>query len=333
MESDRRSRSVSTRTTLPARRTAVIVASRTVGTNPGGATRSSTQAAVIVPTDRHRDRRRARSRLPSPSGTTPYRSDLLALARKRSSGPASWSPLMRNASCPCGESISKYSATPPTVGSSRRSAAAGTPGTACRSRCRRPASGHRTRDMACSNAPAPAGDVVEVHRLGDREVAVGVEPPGQLRAVVLEVPLDLEALPHVERVADLGGVGELTAEPVGEHVVAAERHLRDHPRHLESLVRALARRRVVVVAATPCRIETNRPPTDRAPRDLLRRGLHAGGDRHERAHPTGIHDRPLERLHATHRPTDHRQPTGDPEMFGESRLGADHVTDRHDREA
>ena len=103
--------SVSTSTILPARRTPLTVVSSTAGTNPGGATRSSTQASVIRrPTVTSIAERQISAS--SPSGTA-YKSDLLATARKRSSGPASWSPLIRNASCPWGESISKYSALPP----------------------------------------------------------------------------------------------------------------------------------------------------------------------------------------------------------------------------
>ena len=48
-------------------------------------------------------------------------------------------------------------------------------------------------------------------------------------AVVVEVALDLEALPQVEPAAERRAVGELAAELLGEHVVAAERHLGDHP--------------------------------------------------------------------------------------------------------
>jgi hypothetical protein len=44
---------------------------------------------------------------------------------------------------------------------------------------------------------------VEVHGLGEVEVAVGVEAPGQLVAVVLEVALDLEPLPEREPVEGL----------------------------------------------------------------------------------------------------------------------------------
>ena len=85
---------------------------------------------------------------------------------------------------------------------------------------------HRPLDAA-----AAAGDVVQVHRLADDQVAVGVEPPRQLVAVMLEVALDLELLPQPERVAHGSPVGELPTEPVGEHVVAAERHLGHHAGH------------------------------------------------------------------------------------------------------
>ena len=57
----------------------------------------------------------------------------------------------------------------------------------------------RSAPSPTARLPAAAGDVVEVHRLADDEVAVRVEAPAQLGAVVLEVALDLELLPQPER--------------------------------------------------------------------------------------------------------------------------------------
>ena len=88
-------------------------------------------------------------------------------------------------------------------------------------------------------APAPA-EVVQVHRLGQQQVAVGVEPPHELVALVLEVALDLEALP--QRVA-LDRLDDLAAEAGAEHVVAAEGHHRDHAGGGQAVVGAVARPR------------------------------------------------------------------------------------------
>ncbi len=89
---------------------------------------------------------------------------------------------------------------------------------------------------------------------------------------------------------------------------------------------------VVVVAATPLRVEPDRPAADRTPRDLLGRGLHARGDRNEGPHPAGIHDRPLQGLHAAHRAADHRHPRRHPEVLHQPGLRSDHVADGDDRE-
>ena len=154
------------------------------------------------------------------------------------------------------------------------------------------------------------------------DVAAGVEAASELGAVVLEVALDLELV-----------VDEVAAEALGEDVVAAERHLGDHPGHGEALVGPVARLGVVVVAAAPAWVELDRPAADGAPRDLLRGRLHARGDRDDRAHPLRVHDRPLEHLHPAHRAADHGVPAGDAEVVGEPGLDPDHVADRDDREA
>ena len=97
-------------------------------------------------------------------------------------------------------------------------------------------------------APA-AADVVQVHRLREQQVGVGVEAADELVAVVLEVALDLEALPQAE--AALERLDDLAAEAVGEDVVGAEGDLAHHAGEGEALVRAVAGGGVVVVAAAP----------------------------------------------------------------------------------
>ena len=130
--------------------------------------------------------------------------------------------------------------------------------------------------------PAPATtDVLQVHRLADHEVGVRVEAADELVAVIVEVALDLEALPEREPVLQ---VGHLATEAVGEHVVGPERDLRDLPRDREALVGTVAGRGVVVVAAPPLRVEPNGPTPDAAERDLLRGRLRARCDREERSH-------------------------------------------------
>ncbi len=178
---------------------------------------------------------------------------------------------------------------------------------------------------------APAGaDVVEVHGLADHQVAVGVEAADELVAVVVEVALDLEALPQAGLV--VLALGQLPAEAVGERVVGPERHLGHHAGDGQPLVGTVAGLGVVVVAAAPAGVEPDRPPADRAPGDLLRRGLRAGGDGDERPHPVRVGDAPLEHLHAAHRAAEHREPALDPQVVGQAGLHPDHVPDGDDGE-
>ena len=56
-------------------------------------------------------------------------------------------------------------------------------------------------------APAPS-EIVEVHRLADDEIAVGVEAVTEFGTVVVEVALDLELLPERQVIAEFGAVGD-----------------------------------------------------------------------------------------------------------------------------
>ena len=109
--------SVSMITTLPARRTATIRVPVTRSTKPGGATRSSTQqsvtrrptvSAIAVSPD-------LRLQAFGHEWPSVLEVGLAGVCQEALEGPASWSPLIRNASWPCGESISRYSELPPTV--------------------------------------------------------------------------------------------------------------------------------------------------------------------------------------------------------------------------
>src|SRR3546814_8601951 len=66
--------------------------------------------------------------------------------------------------------------------------------------------------------------------------------------------------------------------------------------------------------------------------DLLRAGGQRRGDRHDRAHPVRVHQRPLEGLHAAHRSADHAVPPLDAEVVGHLDLGAHPVPHGDDRE-
>ena len=118
--------------------------------------------------------------------------------------------------------------------------------------------------------------------------------------MVVEVALDFKFVPQPDATVLGVGVGEISPEAIGEHVVAAKRHLRHHARNGKTLPRPVANGCVVVVAAPPLRIYANRSPPDRSPRDLLCRRLQTSADRNERIDSRRIRDRPFECLHAAH---------------------------------
>ena len=173
-----------------------------------------------------------------------------------------------------------------------RSPGSGRAGRGCRSATPMASTGARTRRHRRVGAAPPAAEVVQVHRLGEQQVGVGVEAAHELVAVVLEVALHLEALPQREPVERLD---HLAAEAAGEDVVAAEGDLADHAGDRQRLVRTVAGRGVVVVAAPPARIHADDATAGRPPGDLLGAGGERGGDGHDRADPVGVHHGPLER--------------------------------------
>ncbi len=90
--------------------------------------------------------------------------------------------------------------------------------------------------------------------------------------------------------------------------------------------------RRLVGAAAPLRIGHDGLASDFVERDVLRRMARGAGDRHRGEHPVGIGRRPLQHLHAAHRPADHGEQPVDAEMVDQPALQPHHVPDRDDRE-
>ena len=172
---------------------------------------------------------------------------------------------------------------------------------------------------------------MEVHRLPDHEIRVGVETAHEFVTVILEVTLDFEFL--VDRLERVVATHDLATETFGEHVVTSERHLSHHARGRQALVRTVARRGVVVIPTPPFRIGHDRATADGAPGDLLRRRLRTRGDGRDRCDTVGIGGDPLENLHSTHRSADDRMPTTDSEMIGQTNLCSHHVANGDHRES
>ncbi len=191
--------------------------------------------------------------------------------------------------------------------------------------------------------PRGPGEVEDVDRLRDAQVRVGVEP-----AVEDE---DLPLVPQVPFHREFDGgvvpdrpVGPLPLPPAplrpGELPHPAEllvhlpvREVGDephHPRHGQAAFRD--RPPSVIVALVELGVGEDRRPADVVEGDLLRRMARGRRDRDGRRDAVRVVDRPLERLHPSHRPADDRQQALDAEVVEKMGLRAHHVADRHDGE-
>jgi hypothetical protein len=136
-------------------------------------------------------------------------------------------------------------------------------------------------------APAPP-DVVVVHRLRKHDVRVGVEPPGELVAVILEVRLD-RVVPAFERMLV---VLVAAVKPLLKLELRAVTHLPDATRDRHAPPRPFEK--VVVVAAAKMRIGFDRADLQRAQRDLFGGRRRAARDHNCARHPIRVLDRPFQ---------------------------------------
>jgi len=171
------------------------------------------------------------------------------------------------------------------------------------------------------------GDVEIVHRAGQIEIAVGVEPLDERRALIAQIALDLEIRIEGEsrQVAILHAPAEF---PVQRRV----RQISDvggHPRDRESAMRMSAL--VAVAAAAPVRIGHHGLAAELVEGDVLRRVPRRAGDRQSRKDALRIGRGPLQDLHAAHRTADHAEQRVDAEAIEQHRLCAHHVRNGDDR--
>ncbi len=188
-------------------------------------------------------------------------------------------------------------------------------------------------------APAPA-DVVVVHRLREDDVAAGVEPPGQLVGVVIEVRLHgIPATAAGRRLWCLGNRERVLsrlrrpAEPRRQFRFAPVAQVADPPGDAHPPVRPFAGAGVVVVAAPEGRIGPDRLVLHGAQGDLLGAGRRPAGHHHRPLEPIGVSHRPFQGPHPAHRPSDGGRPPLDPEGVGQRRLHRHLITDGDRREA
>src|ERR1019366_8450891 len=105
----------------------------------------------------------------------------------------------------------------------------------------------------------------DLHRLGQRDVAAGVESPGELVGMVVKIGLDGVPAPVPWVLAVL----VVTAEACGKLRLAAVGDVSDPPGHAKAAVGAVAGPGVVVVAASPAAVGPDGVQLRRGPGDLL----------------------------------------------------------------
>ncbi len=189
--------------------------------------------------------------------------------------------------------------------------------------------GRDLRQRVFDAAPTPT-HVVRVHRLDEGQVAVRIEPAGELVAVEVEVALHGEPAAAAER-AHARLPRPLKAQiELGRAAVVQQRHA---PRQREAAVRTLAVGRVVVVAAREARVDAEGLELHRVERDLV--GGRRRGSRQHREALDAIRqpDAPLQSVHAAHRAADDGRPPLDAETVGQQGLRRHLVAHREIRKA
>ena len=138
---------------------------------------------------------------------------------------------------------------------------------------------------------------------------------------------------NLENVAEQGARHLRAAQPAAEfsrqRLLGEIGDVRDHARHRE----AAGRHPPVlpVAAALPVGVGEDRLPPDFIERDVLRRVVRGGGDRHRREHAVGVVRGPFQHLHAAERAARNREQAADAEMVDQALLRAHHVADGHRR--
>src|SRR5690625_4116619 len=98
------------------------------------------------------------------------------------------------------------------------------------------------------------------------------------------------------------------------------------------MVGPLAGRRVIVLAATPSRIHTDRRQLGCSPRDVITARLGGRRKNTEPLNAFGFRHCPFQGAHSTHRPANNQGPLVDTERVSNANLGLDLVTHRYLRE-
>ena len=172
-----------------------------------------------------------------------------------------------------------------------------------------------------------------IHRAGDIEIAVRVEPPGEAAALVAQIAFDLEIGIEAEALGTLRPVGavlQIAPELRSQSLFGQIGDMRRHPRHGEP---AVGRFPAVIVAVLPARIGHDRLPPQFVETDVLRRMAAGRGDDEHALGAFGPVRGKAQRLHPAHRPADHCVQPVDPQHVEQRDMRADHVADGDDREA
>ncbi len=167
----------------------------------------------------------------------------------------------------------------------------------------------------------PRRQVEIVHRPGDVEIGIGVEPFDERDALVAQVAFHLEI--GIEAEGDRLPVLKPSAELAFQGQFRKIGNMRRHARHRQATLRGAVLADVIALA--PVGIGHDGLAADLVKGDVLRRMARRRGDGGEGAVRELGHE--LQHLHAAHGAADHREQFPDPQMIKQKPERADHVAD------
>ena len=158
----------------------------------------------------------------------------------------------------------------------------------------------RAAEGVGGDAVIVGGEIEIIHRPGEIEIGIGVEPLDEGDALVAQIELHLKI--GVEREGRVVAILKTAAEFAVQRGIGQISDVRAHARDREPAPRIGAFGKIA--AAAPFRIGHHRLAADFVEGDVLRRMPRRRRDRQRREYALRIARRPLQHLHAAHRAAD-----------------------------